>query len=729
MHHVASSAATWKPVGINGGGYVTGMDIAADGTMVSRVDVFGAYLNTLEPPVAWTLLTTTASLPASAWGFTGANYTGNYITPVGVYEIRIAPTNTSIFYMMMNAKMYFTANRGTTWTLMNNFPSITWAANENDSYRTYQKKIGIDPANADVVYIGTPSNGLYVTSNGTSGAAATFAAVGTVLAAAGQGLSAIVFDPASGTTGGKTNKIYATSYGHGVYTSANAGTSWALIASSPTTVFDAIVVGGNLYCATTAGIQEWNGSTWTTTVADGGGVSTLTINPFNSSWFACMGNGGGNLNQNTGAGWQGPYYQAGLNPNNPPSDTPWLADTKPGYPTYASQTGNNFSASACWFDPVHANRFWIAWGYGVAYIDLTTPAVGGSTPMTFISACEGIQDTVATCAISEPGGYPFVAMEDVQFFRITNTPDVSPVSSAHGTGTSMYAARVQLAGWSMDYSQSTPGVVAALVYWNGQNASAYATDYGLTWTQFPTAPTAHNGGCITCVDATHFVAIDANGTAAPVHSADGGNTWTATTGLPATGWPNNLFNNPQILCNDAAGIVYGYSNANGLYSSSDRGATFTLVNSQNLMTGSWGTTGYDNPKLSAVPGNAGFLFFGPGYTNSPFPQTATFWKSTNGGVAWSAVPNVYDVWCHGYGQPYATYPTLWIVGWVKVGAAPYLYGIWRSRDLGVSDWVRVADFPSGLYDQPRCISGDAGKYSTCYVGFQGSSYMYGINLP
>lgn len=702
-------SASWQQVAINGGGYVTGMDMAPDGTMVCRVDVFGAYLNTAEPPVSWQLLTTTASLPSSAWGFTGPNYTGNYITPVGVYEIRIAASNTSIFYMMMNGKMYFTSNKGSTWTLMSGFPSISWSANENDAYRTYQKKIGISPTNPDIVYVGTPSDGLYGTTNGTSGASAVFAQVASVPVSTAGGITGIVFD-ASGN-------VYCCSNGHGVYKNGS------LIAGSPTTVYDAMVSGGVLYCATPAGIQSWNG-TWVTILSDGAGISTLAINPFNTSMIACMANGGGNLNYTTGAGFQGTYWDSGLNPTNPPSDTPWLADTKPG-----TQSGNNWSAASCWFDPLTSNRFWISWGYGVSYIDLPNPAPVWNTPMVFASACKGLQNTVATCAISpSTAGYTFLAAEDVQFWRFGN-PAASPTSATHGTGTSQYGPRVELACWSMDCSQSVSGVVAALEFWNGQNASAYSTDKGIHWTQFPTAPTAHNGGCITCVDSTHFIAVDANNSI-PVHTTDGGTTWTTCTGLPSSGWPSLLWNNPQILCNDAGGTVYAYSNGNGLYASADKGATFSLASSQNLLTGSWGTTGYDNPKLSAVPGNAGYLLFGSGLTNGPFPQGAAFWKSTNAGVTWTAIPNVVDVWCHGYGMPSTGYssPTLWIVGWVMQGSNPYKWGIWRSRDLGVSDWQWMSDFPNGLYDQPRCITGDAINPNTVFIGYQGSSYMYGKNL-
>ena len=42
-------------------------------------------------------------------------------------------------------------------------------------------------------------------------------------------MTGIVFDPALGTSAGKTNVIFASSYGHGVYESTNGGASWSLI--------------------------------------------------------------------------------------------------------------------------------------------------------------------------------------------------------------------------------------------------------------------------------------------------------------------------------------------------------------------------------------------------------------------------------------------------------------------------------------------------------------------
>ena len=39
-----TSSNTWQPLPIGAGGYVRGIDIAPDGTMVARTDTYGAYL-------------------------------------------------------------------------------------------------------------------------------------------------------------------------------------------------------------------------------------------------------------------------------------------------------------------------------------------------------------------------------------------------------------------------------------------------------------------------------------------------------------------------------------------------------------------------------------------------------------------------------------------------------------------------------------------------------------
>lgn len=48
--------------------------------------------------------------------------------------------------------------------------------------------------------------------------------------------SGIVFDPTSGVTDEKTDVIYASNYGHGVYQSLNGGASWSALTGGPNEV-------------------------------------------------------------------------------------------------------------------------------------------------------------------------------------------------------------------------------------------------------------------------------------------------------------------------------------------------------------------------------------------------------------------------------------------------------------------------------------------------------------
>ena len=101
--------------------------------------------------------------------------------------------------------------------------------NSNDNFRTAGQKMAVDPANPDIVYIGTPSNGLFFTSDG----GVTWKSVRDIpkskKASNGQypGFAGLAFDASAGAPNGKTNTIYASSYGNGVYRSIDAGASWA----------------------------------------------------------------------------------------------------------------------------------------------------------------------------------------------------------------------------------------------------------------------------------------------------------------------------------------------------------------------------------------------------------------------------------------------------------------------------------------------------------------------
>jgi hypothetical protein len=162
---------------------------------------------------------------------------------------------------------------------------------------------------------------------------------------------------------------------------------------------------------------------------------------------------------------------------------------------------------------------------------------------------------------------------------------------------------------------------------------------------------------------------------------------------------------------------YLYNYRNGLFRSANGGASWTLVHAGEIAKFS----GF-NAKLASVPGRAGHLFFtsGPqGGAGDPHPAANPFMRSTDGGATWMAVPNVLEVRAFGFGKPLASYPTLFVVGWVN-----NKFGIWRSTDDAQS-WTFIGDFPTGSLANIQTIEGDKGIYGTVYVGFGGAGYAYG----
>ena len=725
VRETTSVSGQWQPLAIGGGGYVVGMDIASDGTMVVRTDTFGAYIFS---GTKWQSLLTTTSMSPHTY-FLDAR--GNVVAPTGVYEIRIAPSNTNVLYMLYNGFMFVSTNKGIAWTKMTNFPSIRWKnalETENGTYRMNRKKMAVDPNNANIVYAGTPSNGLYVTTNGLSGSAATFKSVSEVptsgvdINGLHPGITGICFDRSSETTGGATHTIYAASFGNGVYKSMNAGTSWSLLSGSSQAVEDAIVVTGNLYCcssATTSGIAgegtrhltKFSGGVWTTlSPVSNNGVHAIDVNPNNASNIVIV-DDAGTLNQSDDGGitWSGLYYNFSISAA---GDVPWLALTCPA---------NNFmSTGGFGFDPLVPNRLWISFGNGVAYTDsLSAGNLASSTPIIWIPRTAGIEQLVARTVISPRGGNPVVAVEDRQEFVVKN-PREYP--STFGIAN----RPLQEAGWSVDFAKSSPSTLVALNFWNGNNASGYSSDFGSTWSLFRTAPTNTNGGCIAAATPTNFVAIASGSPSGPVYTVDGGETWTRSTGLPTTGWPSVWMDNQQILTADYVNSTYYiYNSIYGLYASIDGGASWTQVNSKTLTA-----SGFFQPTLAAVPGNAGHLFFARGGPNGHrHPNTDPLYRSKDGGARWETMPNIRDVWAIGFGAVAAgyAYPTVWIVGWVNQGGAGYKYGIWVSKDDCVT-WKWLVDFPFDSFDEIVCISGDSDDSAKCYIGFNGSGFGYGYNL-
>lgn len=671
------ATGTWRPLRIGAGGFVTGIDIAADGTKVVRCDTFGAYLWN-DAASEWKPLLTTASMPAGEWGPTSPG-------AMGVYEVAVAPSDGNRIYVVTNGLVFKSVNRGATF-VRTALPRI--AANPNDAFRTFGRKMAVDPANPDVVYVGTQNAGLAVTFDG----GATWTMNGAVPPSSTAAGVLVAFDGRSGVTNGRTNRVYVSSHGRGVYVSHDAGRNFALTPGSPTAHHHMVCDGSGTLWLTDGSmpnnnLKKFSGGAWSTTGAAGAFFHSVAVNPANVRHVVAASDGGVLCQSfDAGATWTGMYhagYPAGSGAR-VAADVPWLAWTNEGYMSNGDMR----------FDPSATNKLMFAQGVGVWW---TNPPAGYSA-FNWNSQSRGIEQLVSNLIISPPGGSPLYFAWDRPVFKVDN-PDVFPATHGPNRNHSI------VMGWSGDYAGNDPRFVVGLMNWFGVEQSGYSTDGGATWTRFASVPAevaaGKIGGGIAVGTHNNLVWAPA-GNANPWYSLDRGATWRQCQipGVPTTGetgWSRGYWLNRHIVAADKAApdTFYLYNHAPGaagLYRSTNGGAGWTR-----MYAGEIAAFSPYNAKLAAVPGKAGHLFFTSGDLDGGQPVDSKFMRSVDGGASWTAVPGVLEVYAFGFGKA-ATgrdYPAIYIAGYVNGS-----WGLWRSVDNAVT-WAKIGDQPLGNYSTLR----------------------------
>ena len=710
---VDPSTFTWRTLKVGAGGWITGIDIAPDGTKVIRTDTYGAYQWIGS---SWKQLVTAESMPRNKIQSLASD---------GVYEVRIAPSSTKRFYMMYLGNVYRSDDQGSIWT-QTAFQSV--AASAGDAYHVYGQRMAVDPANPDIVYVGTPTAGLWVTRN----AGASWTEVLAVPRSQGvptdsgsetsyPGFAGIAFDPTSGRMQGGTKIIYVSSFGNGVYRSSDSGASWVNLSGGPSNVSHGRVAADGAYYVTgNLGTSIWRFSSgqWAniTPPSESSGTwdtaDTIATDPFNPAHIL-VGRASGYIAESTnrGASW-------GLidwSHTRSAADVPWL-----GWTDESSMSVGDMA-----FDPKIVDKLWFAEGIGVWNTNLPSDP---SQNVAWTSQSAGIEQLVTNAVLSPPGGKPLLGVWDRAVFRVSD-PDVYP--STHGPDNKQEI----LHGWSFDYSADNPNYIVGLMNAGGfgqagasLEKSGFSLDGGCTWLPFSSYPpfqkTNQVGGTMAVAARGNIVWVpEVNGT--PYVTKDGGSTWRELTfpGVPVTGetgWGMQYYYNRHIAVADknAAGTFYLYNYFTGIYRSVNGGDTWNLMRAGEITPHSqW------NALLQGVPGRSGHLFFTGGtqdYPGANHPAAEPFMHSTDGGAHWTPLPNVYEVRAFGLGKAktVGSYPSLYIVGWVDD-----VYGVYRSDDEGQS-WTPFGTFPLGSLDQIRIISGDANKYGVAYIGFVGSGFAY-----
>lgn len=697
-----SSSYEWKPMKIGGGGWLVGMSInpAEKDLLYARADVSGGY-RWIPATSSWKQIVTASSMPPEYVGY------GKYS---GVDSIVGAPSDANVAYMSLGAEPYKASpgqvfrstNRGETWTATQ-FHKTGVKTEANGEGRQDGERLAVDPANSNVVYYASITDGLWFTENG--GEAWTKVAA-IPAGKAPHGVSTVVFDPAS-KSAGRTQVIYVSVEEGGVFQTQDAGAKWTKIsdgaAGDAGKPRDATVGPDSTYCIVYDGEKGAAGAVWkyaagkwtdiTPPGKDGGKDKSywaITADPFDPQHIIAMIHGGrAFISSDQGGTWS--FHAFALKSPN----IAWLE----------SQTNWFLSTGQLAFDPHDKGKVWYAEGFGVWWTrDL------GPEQIPWHAASEGIEEVCGNDVISPPGGKPVGAMWDAGAFYFS---DVDKYNATRSQPTFMST-------WALDWCPKDPkflvGVFRShLDFVPNAKSSGFSTDGGLTWARFPavadgTLPKELDYGVIAVAadNPDHIVWCPTFGKL-PYFTANRGATWTPCNfgGKHETGH-HAPYTSLKPLCADRVepDTFYFYTPQEGLFRSTDGGATFAKAG--NPMANRW------NAILKSTPGRAKDLWFASG------PGTGLC-HSTDGGSTWTQSPGIENAVNIGTGKaaPGSDYPTLYVVGSVKGSS-----GIYRSTDQGAT-WDKIVDYPLGIFDTIDALDGDKDLFGQIYLSFTSTGFAYG----
>jgi oligoxyloglucan reducing-end-specific cellobiohydrolase len=393
--------------------------------------------------------------------------------------------------------------------------------------------------------------------------------------------------------------------------------------------------------------------------------------------------------------------------------SPYLTFGDTNYPNTPDPSAKfGWWMSALLIDPTNPQHMLYGTGATIYGTENVGAADTGTSPTWTVQA-KGIEETAVLSLISPSSGAHLLSGSgDIGGFRHVNF-NVSPQAG-------MYTNPVATSVGDMDWAGQNPNFIVRVQTPSSYstapcNFGAYSTDNGAEWTPFPTCASggnySNNGGTI---------AADASGTSImwstsynPVQfSLDNGNTWTATQGIPygAVVYADKV--TPQTFYAYAS---YG-SGANfysGTVDTTNNTAIFTQVNTTTLPpVGSCYGSGCG--VIDANFAKAGDLWLPLGSNG--------LYHSTDGGATWTQITNAPYANSVGVGapSPRTHQEAVFLYGETSPGDAMAIY---RSDDNGQS-WVRVND-DWHQYGGPTLIQADPQVYGRVYLGMNGRGIIYG----
>lgn len=690
----------WKTVAVNGGGWMTGVVPTASGAVYARADVGGAY-RWDEARARWTqmLRLDTVQDPEPA--------------DYAVESLGVAPSDADVLYASVGdtldarrGRVLRSTDGGRSWQ-----PSKQrFTVHGNAEWRQGGARLAVDPADPEVVLLGTRLEGLWRSTDGGEH----WAPLKGLPAARSDGdsdpagVTFLIFDPDSkGRSGDATRILWAGVEGVGVLRSEDAGKSWDVVYETPDGVpRDAeLARDGRLYVVVAGGgaavVRLSPDGETADTIGPGGTPSVVAVDPADPDRLFVGDEGvrDGHLwrSEDGGDNW----------------DTLDVALSSPdvGWPLKTT-LDDYMSAGEFAFDPARPGTLWFAEGMGVWRSD---DLEDGEVTWSFAST--GTEQLVSNDAIKPPGEPLITAHWDRNLLR-------HPSSGADPVLTDRFDS-----AWSLDIAATDPSRLVAVVddhrFCCDQDGlaaqSGWSSDGGATWQRFGSlVDGTHPEGlafgniAISSGDADNLVWLPSNG--GRVHySQDGGSSWVPSE-YPGSEPHFAHYLHRDVLTADPeeSGTFYALD-ADGVVRSTDGGATWTMQRSEGL------PGRHDrrfNATLATLPGRAGQLLLTTGRLDE---GSHGIFRSTDAGDTWTELPGLLDVGRLTVGPALEAGgpPVVFATG--RVGDTT---GLWRSAD-DEKTWQLVTRAPAGRYQEITVLAPDPEVPGRVYVGFLGTGFVSG----
>ncbi|MPY57850.1 sialidase family protein [Streptomyces spongiae] len=693
----------WRNAVIGGTGFVTGILFhpSLRGCAYARTDIGGAY-RWDDAEARWTPLID--HIGWDDWNL------------LGVEAMAVDPAHPDRLYLALgtytqswagNGAVLRSDDRGATWTRTD--LSVKLGANEDG--RGMGERLLVDPRDSDTLWLGTRHDGLLKsTDRGATWAAAT--GFPGKASASGQGVSFLV---AAGRT------VYAgwadgdgTSGSTNLYRTAD-GTTWEAVPGQPSGTSAKVPIRAaydkyarELY-VTYANAPGPNGQSdgsvhklrtaggkWTevTPVKPGGTTDDGSSDTFGYGGVAVDARRPGTVvvstnnrwadidtvyrSTNGGRSWKSLKDSAVFDV----SETPYLkwGDDKPKF---------GWWIQAVALDPYDSKHIVYGTGatlYGTRDLKHWAPQI------------RGLEETSVVQLVSPPVGEAHLlsGSRDIGTMyheRLTASPSRGMASNpVFGSATGLAQAAAK------------PSYVVR-TGWGDHGNGASSKDGGQTWAPFEAQPSIAKsapGPIATNADGSvllwSFVHWD--GTKYAAHrSDDNGATWTEVTSFPKGATPVADPADPTLF--------YTFDTDTGtLYASTDSGRTFT-ARATGLRSGD------SQYKLVAAPGRSGDLWLSVKWNG--------LYRSTDGGATFSKVTSCWASYTLGFGKAAdgADYPAIY-----QVGATGSVTAVLRSDDQAKT-WVRINDDAHQWGFIGEVITGDPRVYGRVYLATNGRGIQYG----